>query len=47
MVTWIRCSALLVFLLSVTTRVGASPEAHILRIDPRTAVLDGNPVLTG
>jgi hypothetical protein len=29
-----------------TTRAHATPEAHILRIDPRTAVQDGDPVLT-
>lgn len=29
-----------------TTKARATPEAHILRIDPRTAVQDGDPVLT-
>lgn len=46
MVTRILSFALLACVLCVTTHVSASPEAHILRIDPRTAVLDGNPVLT-
>lgn len=46
MVTWIRSSTLLAIVLLVTIEASAAPEAHILRIDPRTAVLDGNPVLT-
>lgn len=46
MVTWLRSFTLITLLLSASTPVSASPEAHLLRIDPRTAVLDGNPVLT-
>ncbi len=30
----------------VSVEAKSAPEAHILRIDPRTAVLDGHPVLT-
>ncbi len=46
MATWFRNFAPLALLLSLVTEVAAAPEAHLLRIDPRTAVLDGNPVLT-
>jgi hypothetical protein len=36
----------LVAILSITRRSNAAPEAHILRIDPRAGVTDGQPVLT-
>lgn len=44
---WILSSLLVgTICLSVNSKVLAAPEAHILRIDPRTAVQDGDPVLT-
>ena len=36
----------LVAILSISRRSSAAPEAHILRIDPRAGVTDGQPVLT-
>jgi len=39
------CVSLLLLCLFVPN-AAAAPEAHLLRIDPRTAVQDGNPVLT-
>jgi hypothetical protein len=36
----------LVAILSIARRSSAAPEAHILRIDPRAGVSDGQPVLT-
>ena len=45
---WLRALSVVVSL-SITllaTSAAAAPEAHLLRIDPRTALQDGNPVLT-
>ena len=45
---WLRALSLVVSLpiTLLASSAAAAPEAHLLRVDPRTAVQDGNPVLT-
>ena len=43
---WVEGLLLLLLLTVVPTKAWAAPEAHVLRIDPRAAQENGNPVLT-
>ena len=46
-VAWVTCLATVAALLLCAPRTAsAAPEAHILRIDPRAGVTDGQPILT-
>jgi len=40
------CATVLLSLLCFSSAALAGPEAHLLRVDPRTSVQDGSPVLT-